>query len=112
MQPEMYRTIKDFPLYEVSNYGNVRSWNTRGRKSDYPHVMKTQLGRKGVTRYKQLVLSKNNIKYSKKPHVLVLLAFVGPKPDGMEGCHTDGDSMNNRLENLRWDTHTNNMRLF
>lgn len=37
-------------------------------------------------------------------HVLVLEAFVGPRPDGMEGCHNDGDPSNNRLSNLRWDT--------
>jgi hypothetical protein len=37
-------------------------------------------------------------------HRLVLEAFVGPCPDGMECCHNDGDPTNNRLENLRWDT--------
>lgn len=37
-------------------------------------------------------------------HRLVLTAFVGPCPDGMEGCHNDGDPSNARLSNLRWDT--------
>lgn len=37
-------------------------------------------------------------------HRLVLTAFVGPCPDGMEGCHNDGDQANNSLANLRWDT--------
>lgn len=38
-------------------------------------------------------------------HRLVLLAFVGPCPPGMEGCHfPDRNPENNRLENLRWDT--------
>ena len=41
-------------------------------------------------------------------HILVLEAFVGPKPKGMEGCHYDGDFSNNKLENLRWDTHLAN----
>lgn len=40
---------------------------------------------------------------------LVLTAFVGPCPDGMECCHNDGNPDNNRLENLRWDTHLGNM---
>jgi hypothetical protein len=35
---------------------------------------------------------------------LVLLHFVGPQPDGMEGCHNDGDCSNNHWDNLRWDT--------
>lgn len=37
-------------------------------------------------------------------HRLVLLAFVGPCPEGMEGCHFDGNRLNNNLTNLRWDT--------
>ena len=41
---------------------------------------------------------------------LVLETFVGPCPDGMECCHQDDDRSNNRLGNLRWDTHANNVR--
>jgi hypothetical protein len=41
-------------------------------------------------------------------HSLVLLAFVGPCPPGMECCHGDGNRMNNRLGNLRWDSRLNN----
>lgn len=37
-------------------------------------------------------------------HRLILEAFIGPCPDGMEGCHFDDDPSNNRLTNLRWDT--------
>lgn len=38
-------------------------------------------------------------------HRLVLEAFVGPCPEGMEACHDpDPDPTNNRLDNLRWDT--------
>jgi len=39
-----------------------------------------------------------------KVHRLVLLAFVGAPPKGMEACHYDGDPQNNNLSNLRWDT--------
>lgn len=42
-------------------------------------------------------------------HRLVLEAFVGPCPVGMECCHWDGNPQNNKLENLRWDTHRANM---
>lgn len=41
---------------------------------------------------------------------LVLLAFKGPPPAGMEGCHNDGNHRNNKLANLRWDTHSGNER--
>ena len=36
-------------------------------------------------------------------HVLVLEAFVGPRPaDKPHTRHLDGDGANNRVENLRW----------
>jgi hypothetical protein len=39
---------------------------------------------------------------------LVLAAFVGLCPPGMECCHEDGNPYNNRLSNLRWATHKEN----
>lgn len=41
-------------------------------------------------------------------HRAVLLAWVGPCPDGMEGCHNDGNPENNSVDNLRWDTRSAN----
>jgi hypothetical protein len=44
-------------------------------------------------------------------HRLVLEAFVGPRPEGQECCHSpDQDPTNNRLRNLRWDTKTANQQ--
>lgn len=43
-------------------------------------------------------------------HRLVLMTFVGPCPPGMMACHNDGNAANNRLSNLRWDTHKANIR--
>lgn len=43
-------------------------------------------------------------------HRLVLEAFVGPCPPGMETCHANGDGLENNVENLRWDTHGENQR--
>lgn len=41
-------------------------------------------------------------------HRLVLMAFVGPCPDGMECAHLNGNPSDNRLENLAWMTHREN----
>jgi len=50
----------------------------------------------------------NNKQKILRPHKLVLEAFVGKAPQGMECCHNDGNQANNNLENLRWDTPKNN----
>jgi hypothetical protein len=42
-------------------------------------------------------------------HHLVLLAFIGPRPDGLQGLHFDDDASNNSLGNLRWGTPSANM---
>ena len=41
-------------------------------------------------------------------HRLVMLAFVGPCPVGMEVCHNDSNPANNDLSNLRYDTRHSN----
>lgn len=41
-------------------------------------------------------------------HTLVLTAFFGPCPPGLECCHGDGERTNNHLGNLRWDTRSAN----
>ena len=40
---------------------------------------------------------------------LVLEAFVGPRPKGYDACHADDNPLDDRLVNLRWDTHSENM---
>jgi len=45
---------------------------------------------------------------TRQVHHLVLEAFVGPRPNGTECCHYNDNSLDNRLENLRWDTSAGN----
>lgn len=54
--------------------------------------------------YKLAALQKDNRSCFVYVHTLVLTAFFGPRPDGMECCHEDGSRTNNALSNLRWDT--------
>jgi hypothetical protein len=41
-------------------------------------------------------------------HALILEAFVGPCPPGLECRHLDGNPANNRLDNLIWGTRIEN----
>lgn len=49
----------------------------------------------------------DNATFCPVPH-LIALTFIGPRPEGMVICHADADKSNNRLENLRYDTETEN----
>lgn len=42
-------------------------------------------------------------------HRVICLAFYGPCPADMEVRHLDGDPANNRVDNLRYGTHSENM---
>ncbi len=42
-------------------------------------------------------------------HQLVMLAFYGAPPPGMEVMHLNGNPKDNRMENLRYGTHSENM---
>ena len=41
-------------------------------------------------------------------HTLVLEAFIGPRPDGQESRHLDGNRINAASSNLRWGTRSQN----
>lgn len=49
----------------------------------------------------------DNATFCPVPH-LVALAFIGPRPEGLVICHADGNKNNNRPDNLRYDTETEN----
>lgn len=100
-------------MYEVSNKGRVHS---RGRYIKLGHpgsvprwqpgrILRPDLVRK---KYHQVTLCNNTSRTARRIHCLVLEAFVGPCPDGLECCHNNGVSTDNRLENLRWDTRLSN----
>ena len=61
-----------------------------------------------VNKYLYVVLYDNGKSKRFAIHQLVLRAFIGRCPKGMCCCHYDGDPSNNQLDNLRWDTPSNN----
>lgn len=107
---EQWKPIPGFPKYDVSNYGRVRSYKKRGPggwvNADNPQrILKPSKGP-----YLGVTLLLNGEQKRCSIHRLVLLTFVGPRPDGLEVCHNDGDILNNYIGNLRYDTHSANMQ--
>jgi len=91
---EIWKIIKDFPDYQISNYGKVKSlkFDSHG--------------------YLVVNLYKNKKPYTKTIHRLVLENF---KPienmDKFECNHKDGNKENNIFpENIEWCSHSENIK--
>lgn len=109
---EQWKEIPDFPGYEVSDQGRVRSYHCApgyggGMKlCDIPKkILRHDIDQDG---YHRVYPYRNGKREKRGIHVLVLLTFIGPCPPGMEACHNDGNPGYNYLHNLRWDTQQSN----
>lgn len=86
-------------LYQISNYGRVKSLNYN--HSNEERIMKLSVGTKG---YLQVCLTKNNRRSTKRIHRLVAEAFI-PNPLNLETVnHIDEVKTNNHFSNLEWCT--------
>jgi hypothetical protein len=96
-------------LYEVSNLGGVRSVRRQSSVSKNRFYggkqVKSILGSRG---YLVVNLTGHGKRKQVFLHKLVLEAFVGTRPEGMEACHNDGNRCNPSIDNLRWDTRSAN----
>lgn len=109
VEPEIWRPVLGHEgLFEVSNRGNVRSVTRRlsdGRLWRGRPVAQITQSRSGYQ-----MVNLNHPKKFRTVHSIVLEAFVGPRPAGMFGLHWNDIPNDNRLENLRWGTASDNKR--
>lgn len=99
--------------YEVSNQGRVRSVARTILNRGIPLYLRGKMLRlrpSGSRKYYRAAwLNKDGCNKYRSVHHLVLEAFVGLRPSGLECNHKDGNPSNNRLDNLEWVTpHRNN----
>lgn len=95
--------------YEVSSDGRVRSKDmVVGAKGGKTAVRKGRQLAQSIKRpspYRQVTLTaRDGTRVSALVHCVVAEAFIGPRPEGLQVAHDDGDPSNNSAENLRYCT--------
>jgi len=101
MTEEIWKPIAGFDDYEVSNHGRVRSY-----KQNKERLLKPSPQASG---HLQLWLRRDGQTVAVRVHRLVLEAFCGPCPESCVATHKDNNPANNHIDNLLWDTQSNNI---
>jgi hypothetical protein len=106
-------------LYEVSDKGRVRSVDrivmagNRWQEGSFPRRYQGRILKqtKNFQRcgHMHVILSRVGVQTNYKVHVLMLEAFVEPRPPGLEALHTNDIGDDNRIDNLSWGTRSMNM---
>lgn len=107
---EEWRAVAEFPTYEVSNEGRVISRvNPGNHKCDpsYSRELSLKPNKYGYVLVNLFSDDRRNVPRS--VHSLVMEAFVGPRPAGLDIRHKNGIRHDNRLENLEYGTRAENM---
>lgn len=92
--------------YEASSWGRIRNIAT-GSGRQQGKILKPN----NSSRYEQVALCRSGKPVTQYVHRLVCAAFhgVSPSESDTDVLHWDDDPKNNRAENLRWGTPSNNM---
>jgi hypothetical protein len=99
LNTEEWKVIDEFPEYSISSFGRIR--NTKKEYIRIPDI--------NSTGYARLRLVRNGKIIRKFIHRLVAEIFL-PNPQNKPFVdHIDGNNQNNKLDNLRWATRSENM---
>lgn len=116
---EIWKPIKDFEnLYEISNFGRIKSlkkeWKVFNYKSNNytnigfnERIMKPSISKCG---YYQVNLCKKGKNYGKLIHRLVAETFLKNLNNYPCVNHIDGNKLNNNINNLEWCTYKENSK--
>lgn len=108
---EIWKEIKRFPNYAVSNFGRIK----RISKDNNGHDNNTYIGKirkfgMNSCGYKTIDLCKDGKCKYFTVHALVAKAFLGLCPKDKQINHIDGDKSNNCANNLEYVTKSENVK--
>ena len=106
---EVWRTTNLCHLYQVSNYGRVRSRAGKGPGDHDRGEWVIMRGSGGAGKHLRIRVKTGGVRRRFFVHRLVMVAFGPPKTfEGAIVLHDDGNPKNNRIDNLKWGTHAEN----
>lgn len=93
-------------FYEASTEGRIRSLARAVLRGGRPmkvaeRVLKPSVHHSG---YRRVILARGGDRDERLVHSVIALTFHGPRPDGMEVRHLNGDQTDNRPSNLAYGT--------
>lgn len=91
---EIWKEIVEFPLYEVSTFGNIRNKKTNKVLKQSTNVS-----------YKYVSLLNNKKRYNLCVHRLVAKTFIPNINNKLTVNHKDHNPSNNNINNLEWATY-------
>lgn len=103
-----YRPLPGFTGYRVGDDGSIWSRKLIGPSGQLGKRWRKLRPAKGPDGYLKVTLSCAGRQRTKNVHSLILLAFVGARPQGGCCCHHNGLRDDNRLTNLTWGTYRKN----
>jgi hypothetical protein len=107
---ERWLPVSNAEGYEVSDWGRVWSVERKVIRRSGEYSVKGKFLRLRRKRdkhdYVGMWVEGEFVEYP--VHLLVLNAFIGLRPPGMECRHLDGNPTNNKLNNLCWGTRSDN----
>lgn len=114
---EVWRPVPGYEgYYEVSSLGKIRSldrivtlspnrWGGTSKKRIVGTEIKSFRKNSG---YWGVMLRRDGAFRNRLVHAIVCEAFHGPRPDGMDAAHEDGDRDNCAASNVSWKTPAQN----